>query len=206
MRAMICVASSKQRSMRFARMWNSTSPGVDGAWRAPARISRNGCSFAGRGGPKRRSHASDPKLMTQERPPSRSRNSTARNNAERSLQNDRRAARLSRPGFSVATRKMAARVSGAATGCEVLDRSGFIWISVSGLISAIPPLVKQIELRFGPEWAAGRHGLTYQSILNRSCIRIVVGRIGHVPVIVQKHAVRLHVINIDFAKHRLDVL
>ena len=37
--------------MRLARMWNSRSPGVETAWRAPARISRNGCSSAGRGGP-----------------------------------------------------------------------------------------------------------------------------------------------------------
>ncbi len=114
---MICIASSKHRSIRFARMWNSKSPGVETAWRAPARISRNTCSSAGRGGPKSRSHASDPKPTTQERPPSRSRNSTARNSAARSPQNDRRVARLSKPGFTVATRKIAARVSGAATGC-----------------------------------------------------------------------------------------
>ena len=94
MRAMICVASSKHRSMRLARMWNSKSPGVETAWRAPARISRNGCSSAGRGGPKSRSHASDPNPMTQERPPSRSRNSTARTSAARSPQNERRVARL----------------------------------------------------------------------------------------------------------------
>ena len=31
---MICVASSKHRSMRLARMWNSRSPGVETAWRA----------------------------------------------------------------------------------------------------------------------------------------------------------------------------
>ena len=91
---MICVASSKHRSMRLARMWNSKSPGVETAWRAPARISRNGCSSAGRGGPKSRSHASDPNPMTQERPPSRSRNSTARTSAARSPQNDRTVARL----------------------------------------------------------------------------------------------------------------
>ena len=49
---MICVASSKHRSIRFARMWNSKSPGVETAWRVPARISRNSCSSAGRGNPK----------------------------------------------------------------------------------------------------------------------------------------------------------
>jgi hypothetical protein len=36
----------------LARMWNSNSPGVEGAWRAPARISRKGCNCAGRGVPK----------------------------------------------------------------------------------------------------------------------------------------------------------
>jgi hypothetical protein len=45
-----------------------------------------GCSSAGRGCPKRRSHASEPKPMTQESPPSRSRNSTARTSAARSPQ------------------------------------------------------------------------------------------------------------------------
>ena len=64
---MICVASSKHRSMRLARMWNRMSPGVATAWRAPARISRNGCSSAGRGSPKSRSHASEPNAITQER-------------------------------------------------------------------------------------------------------------------------------------------
>ncbi len=117
MRAMICVASSKHRSMRLARMWNNRSPGVETAWRAPARISRNGCSSAGRGSPKRRVHASDPNPMTQESPPSRSRNSTARNSAASSPQNDRRAARLSDPGLTVTIRKIAARVSGAETAC-----------------------------------------------------------------------------------------
>ena len=120
-------------------MWNSKSPGVETAWRAPERISRNGWSLAGRGDPKSRSQASDPKAMTQERPASRSRNSTARNNAARSPQNDRRVARLSKPGFTVATRKIAARVSGAPTGCAMDRRplpvsrgligSGFIWMS-----------------------------------------------------------------------------
>lgn len=138
MRAITCVASSKHRSMRLARMWNSKSPGVETAWRAAERISRKGCSSAGRGGPKRRSHASDPNPRTQESPPSRSRNSTARTSAARSPQNERTMARFSDPRLSVATRKMAARVSGAATACAragnapaasgVLVRSG--WGSV----------------------------------------------------------------------------
>src|SRR5580658_828919 len=209
--------------MRFARMWNSKSPGVETAWRAPARISRNTCSSAGRGGPKSRSHASDPKPTTQERSPSRSRNPTARNNAARSPQNDRRDARLSKPGFSVATRKIAARVSGAATGCArarkprqasgALIGSPFIWMSswivlgfiYSGLISVSSPLFVQAELLCGPEWAAGRHSFSRQAIQNCLRIRVVVRRVGHVLVIVQMHAVNLHVIDIDFPKHWLDV-
>ena len=109
--------------MRWARMWNSRSPGVETAWRAPARISRKRCSSAGRGCPKRRSHAPDPNPMTQESPPSRSRNSTARTSAARSPQSERRVARFSEPGLSVATRKIAARVSGAATACARGRRS-----------------------------------------------------------------------------------
>ena len=120
---MICVASSKHRSMRLARIWNSRSPGVETAWRAPARISRNGCSSAGRGAPNSRSHASEPNPMTQERPASRSRNSTARNRPARSPQNERTVARLSGPGLIVTTRKIAARVSGAATGCATARTS-----------------------------------------------------------------------------------
>src|ERR1700730_5037123 len=116
-RAIICAAISKQRSIRFARIWNSRSPGVETAWCWAPRISRNGWSPAGRGSPNSRSHASDPIPITQERPASSSRNSTARINAGRSAQNDRTAARLSRPGFIVTTRKIAARVSGADTGC-----------------------------------------------------------------------------------------
>ncbi len=64
------------------------------AWRAPARISRKGCSSAGRGCPKSRSHASEPIPMTQESWPSTSRNPTARTSAARSPQSERTAARL----------------------------------------------------------------------------------------------------------------
>ena len=60
--------------------------------------------------------------MTQERPPSKSRNSTARNSAARSPQNERTVARLSKPGLIVATRKIAARVSGAATACAMAGK------------------------------------------------------------------------------------
>ena len=41
-RDIISVAISKQMSVRFARMWNNRSPGVETAWRGPAWISRNG--------------------------------------------------------------------------------------------------------------------------------------------------------------------
>src|SRR5580693_8360000 len=109
--------SSKDRSMRLARMWNSRSPGVETAWRDPDRISRNGCNSAGRGAPNRRSHASDPNPSTQESPASISRNSTARKRAERSAQKDRTVARFSAPGFTVSTRNIAARDSAAAIGC-----------------------------------------------------------------------------------------
>ena len=92
--------------------------------------------------------------MTQESPPSRSRNSTARTNAARSPQNERRVARFSGPGLSVATRKIAARVSGAATACAragdlpappgVLVGSGFIgssglYLSSVAEIAQMPP-------------------------------------------------------------------
>ena len=125
-------------------MWNSKSPGVETAWRAPARISRKGCSSAGRGGPKRRSHASDPNPMTQESPPSRSRNSTARTSAARSPQNERRVARFSEPGLSVATRKIAARVSGAATACA---RAG-------DLPAASGVLIGSVSIGCRPWWRA----------------------------------------------------
>jgi peptide methionine sulfoxide reductase MsrB len=77
---------------------------------------------------------------------------------------------------------------------------------ISGLISVSPPLVVQTELLCGPEWAARRHSLTRQASLNRFCIRIIVRCVGHVLVIVQMHAVNLHMIDIDFPKHWLDVL
>jgi hypothetical protein len=69
---------------------------------------------------------------------------------------------------------------------------------VSGPISVIPPLVQQTELRFGPEWAARRHSLAHESILNGSRIRVVVRCVRHVSAIVQMYAVRLHVIDYRF--------
>jgi hypothetical protein len=104
-------------SATAASVWNSKSPGVETACLAPERISRKTCNSAGRGAPKRRPHASEPNPTTQERLPSRSRDSTARTSVARSRQKERRVARLSEPGLSVATWKIAARVSGAATAC-----------------------------------------------------------------------------------------
>ena len=106
------------------------SPGDDTAWRDPARISWNGCSSAGRGWPNRRSHASEPIPITQVRPASRLRNSTARNNAGRSAQNDRTVERWSGPGFIVTTRKIADRVRGAATGCGLITPSMPVFAAV----------------------------------------------------------------------------
>ena len=126
-RAMICVASSKQRSMRLARMWKSRSPGVETAWRGPAWISRNGCSSAGRGGPNSLSHASDPIPITQERFASISRKPTARSSAGRSAHNDRTAPRLAAPGFIVTTRKIAARVSVAPPAAGQLASRHLLW-------------------------------------------------------------------------------
>src|SRR5579863_7448297 len=55
--------------------------------------------------------------MTQESPPSMSRNSTARTSPARSLQKLRMTVRLSGSEFMVTTRKIAERVSGATTAC-----------------------------------------------------------------------------------------
>ena len=71
---------------------------------------------AGRGEPNSRSQASEPMLMMQERPASRSRISTARKIPLRSPQNDRTEARACGSDFRVTIRNIAARLSGAATG------------------------------------------------------------------------------------------
>src|SRR5208282_2799473 len=92
--------------------------------------------------------ASDPNPMTQERPPSRSRNSTARNSAARSPQNDRRVARLSIPGLSVATRKIAARESGAATGCASTGKP----LAASGALIGSDSIICQGVLIFPFPW------------------------------------------------------
>src|SRR5215469_719474 len=115
---MIRVASSKHRSIRVARMWNSTSPGVATACRGPDLISWNGCSPAGRGpGPASRSHAPAPKPVTQLSLPVRSRNPTARSRPAMSPDSARTASALSSSGFTTATRKIAALVSVAITSC-----------------------------------------------------------------------------------------
>ncbi len=59
--------------------------------------------------------------MMQDSPASMLRNSTARKIPLRSPQNDRRVARLSVPGFSVTTRKIAARESRATIGCATIS-------------------------------------------------------------------------------------
>ncbi len=58
-----------------------------------------------------------PNPITQESCPSWSRNPTAPSTPARSPQSDRTAARFSAAGFTVTIRKIAARVSGATTGC-----------------------------------------------------------------------------------------
>ena len=70
--------------------------------------------------------------MTQESCPSKSRNSTARSSPERSAQKERRVARLSMPGLRVTTRKIAARVSEAATGCATAGKLATGWGALFG--------------------------------------------------------------------------
>ena len=99
-------------------MWNSTSPGVATACREPARISRNGCSPAGRG-PARRAGP---------RPRHRSRSRSSAVRPGRGIRPrgpgrpGRRTARAPRrrcpsSGLTTTTRKIAAPVSGAITAC-----------------------------------------------------------------------------------------
>src|SRR5215471_17787680 len=114
---MIWLASSKHRSIRTARIWNSASPAVATACRGPASISLNGWSSAGLSVPAMRSHAAAPKPVTQVRCPSRSRNPTARTRPARSAHRSRTVATLFSPGVISTTRKIAAPVSGAATAC-----------------------------------------------------------------------------------------
>jgi hypothetical protein len=48
--------------------------------------------------------------------------------------------------------------------------------------------------------------LTREAIVDRLRICVIARRVRHVLVIVQMHAVNLHVIDIDFPKHGLDAL
>src|ERR1700722_17463935 len=83
--------------------------------------------------------------MMQESPPSMLRNSTAPKIPLRSPQNDRSIARVSLPGFSVTTRKIAERESGATIGCATTP------VTLVGLGSIVfPPLVLYSSALAGP--------------------------------------------------------
>jgi hypothetical protein len=110
-------ANSKHMSIDSALMWNSRSPGVAGAWWRGPRSSMNGVSSAGRGPENRRSQASDPIEVTTERCLSVSRKPTARTNPDMSGSPSWTEEAASCPSSMVTTRKMAAGVNGAVTGC-----------------------------------------------------------------------------------------
>ena len=115
---MICVASLETQVVAIgANMKEQIARRGDGVARAGRESRGRDGAPLGRGAPKSRSQASEAIPITQERPASRSRNSTARTRSAKSAQNERTAPRLSSPGFIVTTRKIAARVSGADTGC-----------------------------------------------------------------------------------------
>src|SRR6202034_4013407 len=90
--------------------------------------------------------ASDPMPITQESPASRSRNSTARTRPAKSAQNERTAAEFSSPGLIVTTRKIAARVSGADTGCATTvsgsEVASAIFLPADGVMSGRRPRIK----------------------------------------------------------------
>src|SRR5580698_5436408 len=114
-------------------MWNRTSPGVATAWCRP-RISRNGCRSFGFGVLKARSHRSEPNPKTHDNPALGTRKPTARTRAGRSPHRLRTAASWSDPGFTVATRKMAARVSRASTACGNVDDTADSLAACSGTV------------------------------------------------------------------------
>ncbi|OOK70488.1 dyp-type peroxidase domain protein [Mycobacterium kansasii] len=90
-------------------------PGVAGAvCRGPCSAT-NGCSFAGRGPENNRSHACEPIEVTADRFLPGSRNPIARTNPEMSANPSCTA--VSPPSSMMATRKIAAGVSGARMGC-----------------------------------------------------------------------------------------
>ena len=129
-------ASSQQRSMVAARMWNKRSPAVATARCRPPSRASNGWSSAGRGPEKRRSHAVDPIPATAASPPSRERKATVRARPERSASRSRTAD--SAPSSIVMTRITALAVSGVSTGwatggpttapvlCETVDMDVFL--------------------------------------------------------------------------------
>ena len=125
---MIWAASSKHRSVRTARMWNSRSPGVATACRGPERISRNGCSPAGRTQPAASLlQALWLSPVTQLRNPSKSRNPTARTSAGRSAMRSRTVSSAASPGLISTTRNAAAPLSGVTTawGSGAASAAGF---------------------------------------------------------------------------------
>ena len=110
------------------------------AWRAPAESpGTDEAPAESRGNPKSKSRGSNPEARHAGKAASRFTKLYARNSAGRSPQNDRRAARIIETRLGGDPRKMAARVSGAATGCGTVRRprptSGaligvdFIWMS-----------------------------------------------------------------------------
>jgi hypothetical protein len=113
----ILPANSKHMSIDIALMCNNRSPGVDGALCRPPSSSMNGVSSAGRGPEKSLSHASDPIDVTTERCLSRSRNPTARTKPEMSASASWTEDAAACPSSIVSTKKMAAGVNGAVTGC-----------------------------------------------------------------------------------------
>ena len=147
---MICVASSKHRSMRLARMWNSRSPGVETAWRAaganlPERMQFRRPRRAEQAVPRlgaKPHDAGQAALRCREIPP----RATARQGRRRTTARSRD---CPSPGLTVTTRKIAARVSGADTGCATARTTPAASGAVIGSdsIDGIPWRVRGISLQ-----------------------------------------------------------
>ena len=219
---MICIASSKHRSMRFARMWNSKSPGVETAWRVSCANLPELMQFRR----PRRSKEPVPRVGPKAHDAGEARFQVAKINCAQ----QRGEVPAERPhGRSIVEARVYCRHQenrGAgerrsywlgngprvASGFGSSHRFGlhldvkFRGFIHSGLISVSPPLVVQTELLCGPEWAARRHSSTNQAVLDCLCIRVIVRRVRHVLEIIQMHAMNFHVIDIDVPKHGLDVL
>jgi hypothetical protein len=103
-------------------MWNSRSPGVEGARCSGPTSSRKGCSSAGRGPLNMRSHACEPMPTTQLSLSFGTLNPTARSSAGRSASSSRTTG--SAPMSTVTTRKIAALVSGLSTSCGTTCLAG----------------------------------------------------------------------------------